>query len=126
MLYVIQAYRPATSWVHYTTSCNTQSSSLEDGRNNRPKHVELIGIINKLLLLHLVGCLYYVWMCQLEHINCLYWKISLPTLMLFLSTNTSDFHFSQCSDTGTLWKGNPSLERTQYLQVFRFCSDPVY
>jgi len=26
----------------------------------RPKHVELIGIINKPLLLHLVGCLYYL------------------------------------------------------------------
>jgi len=51
----------ATSWVHYTTSCNTQSSAPEDGRNNRPKHVELIGIINKLLLLYLVGCLYYLY-----------------------------------------------------------------
>ena len=49
----------ATSWVHYTTSCKTQSSAPEDGRNNRPKHVKLIGIINKLLLLHLVGCFYY-------------------------------------------------------------------
>jgi len=47
--------------VHYTTSCNTQSSSPEDGRNNRPKHVELIGSINKPLLLHLVGCLYYLY-----------------------------------------------------------------
>ena len=34
---------------------NTQSSALEDGRDQRPKHVELIGIINKLLLLHLIG-----------------------------------------------------------------------
>jgi len=41
--------------VHYTTSCNTQSSSPEDWRDQRPKHVELIGIINNLLLLHLVG-----------------------------------------------------------------------
>ena len=48
-------YRLATSWVHYTTSCNTQSSVPEDGRDQRPKHVELIGIINKPLLLHLVG-----------------------------------------------------------------------
>ena len=32
---------------------------LVDGRNYRPKHVELIEIINKPLLLHLVGCLYY-------------------------------------------------------------------
>ena len=44
--------RPATSWVHYTTSCNTQSSVPEDGQNNCPKHVELMGIINKPLLLH--------------------------------------------------------------------------
>ena len=50
--------RPATSWVHYTTSCNTQSSPPEDGWNHLPKHVELIGIINKPLLLHLVGCLH--------------------------------------------------------------------
>jgi len=40
-------------------SCNTQSSAPEDGRNYRPKYVELIGIINKPLLLYLVGCLYY-------------------------------------------------------------------
>jgi len=44
-----------TSWLHYTTSCNTQSSAPEDGQNNYPKHVELTGIINKPLLLHLVG-----------------------------------------------------------------------
>ena len=37
----------------------TQSSAPEDGRNYRPKHFELIGIINKPLLLLLVGCLYY-------------------------------------------------------------------
>jgi len=46
--------------VHYTTNCNTQSSAPEDGRNNRPKHVELTGIINEPLLLHLVICLYYL------------------------------------------------------------------
>jgi len=44
-----------------TSSCNTQSSASEDGQNNYPKHVELIGIINKPLLLHLVGCLYYLY-----------------------------------------------------------------
>ena len=48
-------------WVHYTTSCNTQSSAPEDGQNNCPKHVELTGIINKPLLLNLVGCLYYLY-----------------------------------------------------------------
>ena len=54
-------HRLATSWVHYTTSSNTQSSFPEDGQNNCPKHVELTGIIKKPLLLHLVGCLYYLY-----------------------------------------------------------------
>ena len=36
----------------------TQSSAPEDGRNYRPKHVALIEITSKVLLLHLVGCLY--------------------------------------------------------------------
>ena len=40
--------------INYTTNCNTQSSAPEDGQNNFPKHVELTGIINKPLLLHLV------------------------------------------------------------------------
>jgi hypothetical protein len=47
--------------VHYTTSCNTQSSVPDDGQNNCPKYVELTGIINKPLLLHLVGFLYYLY-----------------------------------------------------------------
>jgi len=37
----------------------TQSSAPENGRNYRPKQVQLIEIINKPLLLHLVGYLYY-------------------------------------------------------------------
>ena len=61
---------PATSWVHYTTSCNTQSSAPEDGENICPKHVELTGIINKPLLLHLVGCLYYLYQwCTVKQIS---------------------------------------------------------
>ena len=61
---------PATWWVHYTTSCNTQSSAPEDGQNNCPKHVEIIGIINKPLLLHLVGCLYYLYQwCTVKQIS---------------------------------------------------------
>jgi hypothetical protein len=47
--------------VCYTKSCNTKSSVREGGQNNCPKHVELTGIINKPLLLHLVGCLYYLY-----------------------------------------------------------------
>ena len=65
----VAGLRPATSWVHYTTSCNTQSSAPEDGKNNCPKHVELTGIINKPLLLHLVGCLYYLYQwCTVKQI----------------------------------------------------------
>ena len=57
----LPGYRPATWWVHYTTCCNTQSNAPEDGRDQRPKHVELIGIINKPLLLHLVS-VYIIYM----------------------------------------------------------------
>ena len=53
-LYNAPTMLPATSSVHYTTSCNTQSSAPEDGKNNCTKYVELNGIINKPLLLHLV------------------------------------------------------------------------
>ena len=38
---------------------SSTTSAPEDGRNYRQIHVQLIGIINKPLLLHLVGCLYY-------------------------------------------------------------------
>ena len=57
----VAGHRPATSWVHHTTSCNTQSSAPAYGHNNCLKHVELARIINKTLLLHLVGCLYYLY-----------------------------------------------------------------
>ena len=57
----VPGYRLSASSVNYTTSCNTQSSAPEDGQNNFPKHVELTGIINKPLLLHLVGRLYYLY-----------------------------------------------------------------
>jgi hypothetical protein len=47
-----------------------QSSAPEDGRNHYPKHVELIGIINKPLLFHLVGCLYYLFQwCTVKQIS---------------------------------------------------------
>ena len=44
--------------VFYTTSCKHSLSAPVDGRNYRPKHFELMEIINKPLLLHLVGYLY--------------------------------------------------------------------
>jgi len=39
--------------------CETQCSAPEDGRNYRPNHVELTGIIIKPLLLQPVCCLHY-------------------------------------------------------------------
>jgi len=36
-----------------------QSSAPDDVQNNRPKHVQLIEIINKPLLLHIFGCLFH-------------------------------------------------------------------
>ena len=60
----------ATLWVHYIRSCNTQPSTPEDGQTNCPKRVELTGIINKTLLLHLVGCLYYLYRwCTVKQIS---------------------------------------------------------
>ena len=54
----------------YSLWCNTQSSAPEDGQNNFPKHVELTGIINKPLLLPLVGCLYYLYQrCMVKQIS---------------------------------------------------------
>ena len=42
----------------------------EDRQNNCPKHVELTGIINKPLLLNLVGCLYYLYQwCTVTQIS---------------------------------------------------------
>ena len=56
--------------MHYTTNCNIQTSVPEDGQNNCPKHVELTGIINKPLLLHILGCIYdlYQW-CTVKQIS---------------------------------------------------------
>ena len=43
------------------SGCIIPHSAHKYGQNNCPKHVELIGIISKPLLLHLVGCLYYLY-----------------------------------------------------------------
>ena len=44
-----------------TRLCVTACGVPEDRQNNCPKYVELNGIINKPLFLHLVGCLYYLY-----------------------------------------------------------------
>ena len=71
--------RPATSWVHFTTICNTQSSAPEDRREHRPKHVELNGIINRPLLLHLVGVyIVYVNDAGQTNIKVIYFTVHSP------------------------------------------------
>ena len=52
----------------YHKLCTIESGALEDGRDQCPKHVELIGIINKQLLLHLFG----VYIIYLESV-CSLW-----------------------------------------------------
>ena len=74
------AGRPVTSWVHYTTNCNTLPSAPEEGQNNCEKNVELSGIINKPLLLHLVGCVHYlyfiIFLDLLKNLNLFLYRIS--------------------------------------------------
>jgi hypothetical protein len=61
-------HRQATHWVQHTTSRIAQSNAPEDGKNCCPKHVELIWIIKKPLMLHLVGfLLYHRYKRELRH-----------------------------------------------------------
>jgi len=50
---------PQSHLIHVTSRQQFWCIIPEDGRNYRPKHVELIEITNKLLMLHIVGSLYY-------------------------------------------------------------------
>ena len=65
--------RPVAGWQHrgcIIPQAVTQSGAPEDEQNNCPKHVELTGIMNKPLLLHLVGCLYYLYeWCTVKQIS---------------------------------------------------------
>ena len=80
--------------MQYTTSCNTQSSAPEDGRDHRPKHVELIGIINKLLLSHLVG----VYIIYVNDARSNKYQILLGSLFdCFLKMENQDFAQAICS-----------------------------
>jgi len=83
--------RPLTSWMHYTTSCNTQSSAPKDGQNNCPKHVELVGIINKPLLLQLVGCLYYLYQwCTVKQISNFEVSVSAGSFIIYCQETVTE------------------------------------
>ena len=75
----------------------TQSSAPEDGQNNCPKHVELTGTINKPLLLHLIGCLYY------EVVS----KSARTMLTTSKSLVVHEFPATVCCG-GVLWVSGPS------------------
>ena len=70
---MVQCTHDVAGWQHrgcIIPQAVTQSSAPEDWQNNFPKHVELTGIINKSLFLHLVGCLYYLYQwCTVKHIS---------------------------------------------------------
>ena len=98
--------------MHCNTSCNTQCSAPEDGQNNYPKHVELTGIINKPLLLHLVGCLYclyfiiYIFLRLAKHsqfipLQKVVYFITLPFLVRkILTFYTNDLLLFKCPFQG--------------------------
>jgi len=102
----------------------TQSCSPEDGRNYRPKYVELIEITNKLLLLHLVDCLYYCISDARSHKYQIYtlvttettfsinWAVFLVYLYFFLTKRASYFCFSSlCLDEQSVY-AYPVLQLT--------------
>jgi hypothetical protein len=106
-------HRPATSCVHYTTSCNTQSSVPEDVQNNCPKRVELTGIINKPLLLHLAGCLYYLYQwCTVKQIsdNEIYLSTKyIKSILWRVVKCLSYIEEAQCLKVNATWKSTPLL-----------------
>ena len=106
-------YQPATSWVHYTTSRNTQSSAPEDGQNSFPKHVELTGIINKPLLLHLVDCLYQ-WTVKQIADNEIYLLVKYIKSILWRVAK----RLSYAEDAGYL-KVNKLFTRVMLQSIFR-------
>jgi hypothetical protein len=96
--------------VHHTTSCIAQSNAPEDGQNNCPKHVELIRIISKQLLLHLVGCLpYYLYQwCMVKQISNLpysLWKgTSCKSKWLLIRINWMKQFFTGLEDGNNILK----------------------
>ena len=111
---MLPAYRPATSWVHYTTSCNTQSSAPEDRQNNCLKHIELIGIINKPLLLQIVGCLYYLQLCAFVG-----WKCSNSVLLVNSHYYSTSEQYSNLVPV-TSMSHNPGNCHCRYVRHFLF------
>jgi hypothetical protein len=132
--------------VHYTTSCNTRSSAPEDEQNNCLKYVELTGIINKPLLLHLVGCLYYLYQwCTvkqipdneirllIKYIKSILWRVSkrlfyiedawcLKVKIVICDRRQNDFRTVEPTNTleqSPSWESNRSSARQEIPRVVR-------
>jgi len=72
-----------------------EPSAPEDGQNYCPKHVELIEITNKLLLLHLVGCLYYCIRDARSHKHQMYVTVRYVQTYEYVTCNSqSHWHIS--------------------------------
>ena len=100
---------------------NTQSSAPEDGQNDCPKHVELTGIINKPLLLPLVGCLYYIYQWYtvkqisgseiyllIKYIKSVLWRVAKRLSYIedapCLEVKVSSLSFTCCRSSCSYWE----------------------
>ena len=76
----------------------------EDGQNNCRKHVELTGIIKKPLLLHLVGCLYYLYQWRTVK------PISYNEIYLLMKYFVYKKRSLESSETPVLYRGRRCLK----------------
>jgi len=81
---MLQASSTAASSVLLPEVVKTQSSVSEDGRNYCTKHAELIKVIYKLSLLHLVGYLYYYIYDERSHKHLISRYSSLVKVVTFI------------------------------------------
>ena len=125
---------PATTTGHYTICCK-KISVLRSWRWAKvcPKHVELILEINKLLLLHLIGFLYYFTYyveikCQLDATDDFYWRsyclLDIFRAPLCPSSGAREYYKSGCYLSYlVLWfssspqTGHTTLSSTPYRQL---------
>ena len=115
-----------TSWMHCTTSCNTQSSAPEDGQNNFPKHVELTGIIYKPLFCASTWLsILFISMCTVKQIsdNEIYLLIKYVNSVLWrVAKRLSYIEDARCLEVN-LWGENSGFcQDTDYLEVSSWSS----
>ena len=107
--------------------CCTQSGAPEDERNNCTKYVELTGIINKSLLLHIVACLYYLY--QLRTVkqisdNEIYLLIKyIKSILWSVAKRLSYIQDARCLKVKAIWyedyvtECHPTFEHIYFLRL---------